>query len=106
VQIPTGGLQPISVPSSERKLIASIAGHESWACTSDRTARTAKARAALAQKFLDAADGDPVRAEHLRSAYFARLALRSAQSRRKAKELLADAESADRELAVNGGDAA
>lgn len=68
---------------SERRLVASIAAHESWARTPDRTARTAPARAALDQKFLDAADGDPVRAAHLRKAHFARLALRSAQARRK-----------------------
>lgn len=69
---------------AERKLAAQIAAHESWAQTVDRTARTAPARAALDQKFLTAADGDPVRATHLRKAHFARLALKSAQSRRKA----------------------
>jgi hypothetical protein len=37
------------------------------------------------QKFLDQADGDPVRAEHFRKAYYARLALKSAQARRKNK---------------------
>jgi hypothetical protein len=63
-----------------------IAAHESWANTQDRTARTAAARAALQQKFLDQAGGDPVRAEHYRKAHFARLALKSAQSRRKIKE--------------------
>ena len=72
--------------SAERKLIASIAAHESWAATPDRTARTAPARAALDQKFLDLADGDPVRAEHLRKAHFKRLALKSAQARRRARE--------------------
>lgn len=51
--------------------------------TADRTARTAPARAALDQKFLDAADGDPVRAASLRKAHFQRLALKSAQSRRR-----------------------
>lgn len=82
---------PSYVPA-ERSLAASIAAHESWATAPDRTARTAKARAALAQKFLDAAGGDPTRAEHLRKAYFARLALKSAQSRRKARALTAGAE--------------
>jgi hypothetical protein len=42
------------------------------------------------QKFLDEADGDPVRAEHLRKAHYARLALRSAQARRKIKMLKAE----------------
>ena len=49
----------------------------------DRTARTAKARKALEDKFLAEADGDPVRAESLRKAYYARLALKSAQARRR-----------------------
>ena len=72
---------------AERQLIASIAAHESWANTTDRTARTAPARAALDRKFLDAAGGDPKRAENLRRAHFRRLALRSAQSRRSARAL-------------------
>jgi hypothetical protein len=55
--------------------------HLSWGNTEDRTARTAPGRAAFEQKFLDQADGDPVRAAHLRKAYFQRLALRSAQAR-------------------------
>ena len=52
------------------------------AMPTDRSARTAPARAALAQRFLDEAGGDPVRAEHIRRAYYARLALKSAQARR------------------------
>ncbi len=71
---------------SERQLAGRIAAHESWAQTPDRAARTAPAREALAAKFLSQAGGDPTRAEHLRKAYFARLALKSAQSRRKARE--------------------
>jgi hypothetical protein len=76
-----------SLSPSERTLRSRIAAHESWANTLDRTARTAKARAALDQKFLDQAGGDPIRAEHVKKAHFARLALRSAQARRKAKEV-------------------
>lgn len=76
---------PSSPSSSERSLHAQIAAHESWAATPDRAARTAPARAALDAKFLQQADGDPVRAAHLRKAHFARLALKSAQSRRRAK---------------------
>jgi hypothetical protein len=60
-----------------------LAAHQSWGLTKDRAGRTAKARAAFDQKFLDEADGDPVRAEHLRKAYYLRLALKSAQARRK-----------------------
>lgn len=58
-----------------------IGAHISWANTANRTARTAPARAALEQKFLDQADGDPVRAAHLKKAHFQRLALKSAQAR-------------------------
>jgi len=89
---------------SERQLAARIAAHESWASTPDRTARTAPARAALEQKFLDAAGGDATRAAHLRKAHFARLALKSAQSRRKAKEFGAVAVTTEAELAALGGD--
>lgn len=88
---------------SERRLVASIAAHESWAATPNRTARTAPARAALERKFLDAADGDPVRAAHLKKAHFARLALKSAQSRRKARELTESADAAEAELEQFGG---
>lgn len=92
---------PIS--ESERRLRASIAAHESWAATPDRSARTAPARRALHEKFLVEAEGDPVRAEHLRRAYFQRLALKSAQSRRKARELTEAAEAAEAELEAVGG---
>lgn len=77
---------------SERKLIAQIAAHESWARTADRTARTAKAREGFLKRFEDEVDPDrklePAerarRAEHARKAYFARLALKSAKARRGA----------------------
>lgn len=71
----------------ERTLVARIAVHSSWANTADRSARTAPARAAFDQKFLEQADGDPVRAAHLRKAHFARLALKSAQARRRPESL-------------------
>ncbi|MCT2262479.1 hypothetical protein M3F59_12785 [Brachybacterium muris] len=41
-----------------------------------------------------------MRAEHLRRAHFKRLALKSAQARRRAKGLLAQADQADAELAA------
>lgn len=69
----------------ERRMRASIAAHESWAATLDRTARTAPARRGLDEKFLREAGGDPKRAEHLRKAHFQRLALKSAQARRRKK---------------------
>jgi hypothetical protein len=88
---------------SERQLAAAIAAHTKWANCENRTAATAPARDAFYQRFLDEAGGDPVRAENLRKAHYARLALKSAASRRKAKELTAEAEAAKAELA--GGDA-
>lgn len=96
-----------SIIPSERRLAASAAAYESWANTPNRTVRTAPARAALEARFLVQAEGDPQRAKSLRSAYFKRLALKSAQSRRKSRELLEQAEVAEAELAeLTGGDAA
>jgi hypothetical protein len=66
-----------------RTLRSRIAAHESWAQTTDRSARTANARKGLEDKFLAEAGGDPVRAESLRKAYYARLAFKSAQARRR-----------------------
>ncbi|MGN7247094.1 hypothetical protein ACTHQ1_05085 [Janibacter anophelis] len=88
---------------AERRLAASIAAHESWAATEDRSARTAPARRALDAKFLEQAGGDPKRAESLRSAYFKRLALKSAQSRRRAREATEAAAAAEAELRAIGG---
>jgi len=67
----------------ERSLRGKLAVETSWANTKDRAGRTAKARRALEDKFLAEADGDPKRAEHYRRAYYARLALKSAQARRR-----------------------
>lgn len=88
------------ITESERKLRAEIAAHMSWANTENRSARTAPARRALDERFLAEAGGDPVRAAHLRKAYYQRLALKSAQSRRRAKEATAAAEAAEAELAA------
>lgn len=66
----------------QRTLRAKVAAHTSWANTKDRPARTAKARNALQNRFLTEADGDPVRAESLRKAFYASLALKSATARR------------------------
>ncbi len=95
---------------SERALAARIAAHESWAATSDRSARTAPARRAFTERFEQQADPDgdldPAertrRAESLRSAHYARLALKSAQARRKSRELSAVADSADAQLSELG----
>jgi hypothetical protein len=79
------------IMTAHRSLIASIASHESWARTTDRAARTAPARAAMDAKFEREVDPDNTllpaerakRAEHARSAYYKRLALKSAKARRK-----------------------
>jgi hypothetical protein len=99
--------------ASERSLHAAIAAHESWAKTPDRAARTAPARAAMLARFETQVDPDGTlppnerarRAEHARRAHFLRLALRSAQSRRKAAELNQQAEDAEHQVAA-AGDAA
>jgi hypothetical protein len=79
-------------------------GHASWANTLDRSARTAPARAALEAKFLAEADGDPVRAESFRKAYYAKLALKSAQARRKPRLLkTTPADAVEPELSEAGG---
>ena len=74
-----------SLTPAERSLRGTLASHQSWANTENRTERTANARAALDQKFLDQAGGDPQRAESLRKAYYARLAFLSAKARRERK---------------------
>lgn len=76
---------------NERTLQARVAAHTSWANTDDRTARTANARQAFRDRFENEVDPDGVlsvaerarRADSARKAYFTRLALKSAQSRRK-----------------------
>jgi hypothetical protein len=76
---------------AERTQAAKIAAHESWARTEDRAARTAPARKAADDRFERQVDPDgklppaerAQRAEHARKAYFARLALKSAQARRR-----------------------
>ncbi len=93
--------------STEATLHAQVAAHESWAQTRDRAARTSPGRQALLAKFELQADPNGVlapaeraaRAASLRKAYFSRLALLSAQSRRKARELLAEADQVDAERA-------
>lgn len=70
-------------PDPVLSALGRLGAHISWGNTKNRSARTAAARAAFEQKFLDQADGDPFRAASLRKAYYARLALKSAQARRK-----------------------
>jgi hypothetical protein len=86
-----------------RQLVGRIGAEQSWANTEDRSARAKPARDALNQRFLNEAGGDPVRAEHLRKAHFLKLALKSAQARKKIKTLSAEAEAAEAELRAGGG---
>lgn len=57
--------------------ISAIGGLESWARTTDRSARTAPARAAFLKQFADYPDPDAAYKAHMR-----RLALKSAAKRR------------------------
>jgi len=101
----------VAATPAERTRSARIAAHDSWANTPNRSARTAPARAALMAKFEAQVDPDGTlppderarRAEHARKAHFARLALKSAQARRRAREATAVAEAAEAELAAGGG---
>lgn len=78
-----------SLTPDQRALRSSIAAHESWANTSDPTARTEPARQAFLRRFEDQVDPDRVlpadertrRAESARKAHFQRLALRSSKVR-------------------------
>ena len=90
------------LPASERRLRAQLAAHTSWANTPDRTKRTAAGRAAAMDRFYDAVDPDRVlpaaererRAESARKAHFSRLALLSAQARRRKANKTEDAATA------------
>ncbi|WP_373121130.1 hypothetical protein [Mycobacterium marinum] len=75
----------MSLTPAEKSLRGKIAVQTSWARTTNRSARTINARKAFDEKFLTESGGDPVRAEHLRKAHFARMALKSAQARRRRK---------------------
>lgn len=76
--------------SAERVLAGRIGAHERWARESDRTAATAPARQAFADRFereVDPTNTLPpaeraIRAAHAKKAYFLRLSLASAQARR------------------------
>lgn len=82
----------MTLSPTERTLRARLAAHTKWA-TTDPTVGTAAARAAFLDRFELQVDPDGVlnpaerarRAGHARKAYFTRLALKSAQARRKGK---------------------
>ncbi|MFF0658151.1 hypothetical protein [Micromonospora tulbaghiae] len=75
---------------TERSLIASLASNTYWANCPDRAAHTAPGRRAAMARFERQVDPDGTlppderarRAESARKAYFAKLALKSAQVRR------------------------
>jgi len=77
--------------ANERRMIARIAAHTSWAKTHDRAARTKAARSRFRDRFYDQVDPNGElppeererRAENARRAYFTALALKSAQARRR-----------------------
>lgn len=77
--------------TAEHSLASRFGAHASWGNTTDRAARTAPARRALEEKFERLADPDGVlspgerakRAESLRKAHYTRMALKSAQARRR-----------------------
>jgi hypothetical protein len=81
----------VSDTPAQRVLRARIAAHTRWANEPDRTAATAKARNAFRDRFEREVDPDGVlapeerfrRAENARKAFYARLALASANARRK-----------------------
>ncbi len=78
--------------AAEISLQGQIGAHISWALTPDRSARTARAREQFLDRFQREVDPEgnlpPAerarRAQHLRKAYFARLALASVRARREA----------------------
>ena len=78
--------------SDQRSLPHRIAAYESWAKTSDPSARTAPGRKRFMDRFENAVDPEGTlplaerqrRAEASKRAYFLRLALKSAQARRRA----------------------
>lgn len=79
----------------ERRLRAVLAAESSWAKTPDPAARTAPARQAFLARFEQEVDPAGAlapeercrRAAHARKAYFAKLALRSSQARRRRRDL-------------------
>jgi hypothetical protein len=82
---------PRKLTPEQRAMRASIAAHVQWAKESDPTARTQAARDGFMRRFEVEADPDDVlepaerarRAEHLRRAYFTKLALASSRARKK-----------------------
>lgn len=83
----------------ERSLRGRIGAHASWSRTADPSARTEPARRAAEARFERQVDPHGVlppaerkrRAEHAKKAHFARLAMKSAAARRRARPSAVDA---------------
>jgi hypothetical protein len=79
----------LSLTPEQRRLRASVAAHVQWASEPDRSARTKAARDGLLAKYEREVDPDGKlppeerrrRAEHLRKAHMARMALASSRAR-------------------------
>lgn len=79
------------VDTAARARWGRIGANESWARTEDRAARTLPARMAALQRFERQVDPEgkltpqerALRAEHARKAHFQRMALKSAQARKR-----------------------
>lgn len=84
----------MTLTPAERRLHGQIGAYKSWAHTPDRAARTLPGRLGLLAKFERQVDPDnklmpaerAKRANSLRKAYYADLALKSARARRLRKE--------------------
>lgn len=85
----TQGVDNPGVFAVRQSLAGSIAANSRWGRLGkgERSEATAPGRTAAEQRFLDEADGDPVRAENLRKAHFQRMALKSAEVRRRKRQL-------------------
>jgi hypothetical protein len=83
--------RPAGLTPAERSLRARMAAHHSWARTRDRSARTEPARKAAMDRYEREVDPDgtleprerALRAEQAMKAHMTRIALKSAQARRK-----------------------
>lgn len=79
---------------AERRLRSQIGAHESWARTTDRAGRTQRARSAAWNRFETLVDPEgklpPAQrakmAQNARTAHFKRMALKSAETRRRRRD--------------------
>lgn len=81
----------MTLTPAERRMRSQLGAHAQWARTTDRTARTAAARAGFNRRFENEVDPDRVldpaerakRVENARQAHMLRLAMASAKARRR-----------------------